>query len=155
MYTMPDICLLVYFLPNVSRCGFIRYLIKYKFATNNDSVPRNANFCSGSHIAKSKYRKQLAIFYKFKIKNKSALYRIQINNVTLGLWTYPQIARHRLWLCSHGASILTAHALSHRVIYVGFTTLSCPKTQLKRILSETFVKWCRMTFRTRTHHKIW
>ena len=34
MYTMTDICLLVYFLP---LCGFIRYLIKYKFATNNDS----------------------------------------------------------------------------------------------------------------------
>ena len=37
MYTMTDICLLVYFLPHLSLCGFIRYLIKYKFATNNDS----------------------------------------------------------------------------------------------------------------------
>ena len=34
---MTDICLLVYLLPHVSLCGFIRYLIKYKFATNNDS----------------------------------------------------------------------------------------------------------------------
>ena len=49
-------------------------------------------------IAKSKYRKQLAIFYQFKLKtNKSALYRIQNNDVALGLGTYPQIARHRLW----------------------------------------------------------
>ena len=37
MYTMTDIWLLVYFLPHVSLCGFIRYLIKYKFATNNGS----------------------------------------------------------------------------------------------------------------------
>jgi len=37
MFTMTDICLLVYFLPHVSLCGFIRYLIKYKFATNDDS----------------------------------------------------------------------------------------------------------------------
>ena len=34
---VPYICLLVYFLPHVSLCGFIRYLIKYKFATNNGS----------------------------------------------------------------------------------------------------------------------
>ena len=36
-YTMTDICLLVYFLPHVSLCGVMRYLIKYKFATNNGS----------------------------------------------------------------------------------------------------------------------
>ena len=35
MYTMTDIWLLVYFLPHISLCGFIRYLIKYKFATHN------------------------------------------------------------------------------------------------------------------------
>ena len=41
MYTMTDICLVVYYLPHVSLCGFIRYFIKYKFATNNDSgVPQ-------------------------------------------------------------------------------------------------------------------
>ena len=28
MYTMTDICLLVYFLPHVSLCGFIRYLME-------------------------------------------------------------------------------------------------------------------------------
>ena len=32
-----DICLLLYILPHISLCGLIRYLIKYKFATNNDS----------------------------------------------------------------------------------------------------------------------
>ena len=37
MYTMTDICLLIYFLPHVSLCGFIRYFIKYKFAANNYS----------------------------------------------------------------------------------------------------------------------
>ena len=34
---MTDICLLVYFLPHVSLCGFIHYLINYKFATNDDN----------------------------------------------------------------------------------------------------------------------
>ena len=34
---MTEVCLLVYFLPHVSLCGFIRYSIKYKFATNNGS----------------------------------------------------------------------------------------------------------------------
>ena len=49
------------------------------------------------YIANSKYRKQLAIFYQFKLKtDKSALYSIQINDVVLGLGTYPQIARHHL-----------------------------------------------------------
>jgi len=37
MYTMNDICLLVYLLPHVSRCGFIRYLTKYEFVTSNDA----------------------------------------------------------------------------------------------------------------------
>ena len=53
---------------------------------------------------KSKYRKTIAIFYHFKLKrNKSALYRIQINDVALGLEIlYPQIARH--CLCGPDAS---------------------------------------------------
>ena len=36
MYTVTDIWLSVYFLPHVSLSDLIRYLIKYKFATNND-----------------------------------------------------------------------------------------------------------------------
>jgi len=48
-------------------------------------------------LAKSKYRKQLVIFYQFKLKtNKSALCRKQINDVALGLATYPQIATYIL-----------------------------------------------------------
>ena len=31
-----------------------------------------------------------------RLRNKSALYRIQINGVALGLWTYTQTAGHRL-----------------------------------------------------------
>ena len=46
MYTMNDICLFVYFLPHVSLCGFIRYLIKCEFATNNDAgVSQDVDLC--------------------------------------------------------------------------------------------------------------
>ena len=45
--------------------------------------------CACMHCAKSKYRKQFAIFYKFKLKtNKFALCRIQMNGVVLGYGTY-------------------------------------------------------------------
>ena len=41
--------------------------------------------------------KRLAIFYQLKLKtNKSALQRIKIYEIALGLGIYLQIARHRL-----------------------------------------------------------
>ena len=46
MYTMTDISLFVYILSHVSLSGFIRYVIKYKFATNHDSgVPVDVDLC--------------------------------------------------------------------------------------------------------------
>jgi len=54
----------------------------------------------------------LAIFDQFELKtNKSELYRIQINDVVLGLGTHSQIARH--CLCGPNSPVMCPVTLAY------------------------------------------
>ena len=63
---------------------------------NREVKPIKPRRCLRVH-SEVEITKQVAIFFQFKLKTtKSALYKITINDVALGLGTYPQIATGRL-----------------------------------------------------------